>query len=230
MRQFFALLLFVSIAIATPADVHADEPEPTATISLEDSPTTADAALKRLSARTEKLDAKLSEIQAAHEKAVSEAKTETIGYLKVIAKDFASQGEIAEATKVWTEVVKLDPGNEAAKEYLKAIGRLDIIQKQPMNKSSDDYLKMRRVRFVTTFKGKPRVFEKKGQVWFEIVSGREDHTHTEVHRDAAMVILRNSDGYEHALLPNGFIHGNARDRTGSDEHIWRDGDLGYWAK
>tara|TARA_A100001391_G_scaffold181437_2_gene147418 strand:- start:464 stop:1168 length:705 start_codon:yes stop_codon:yes gene_type:complete len=234
MRQSFTLLFLVSLAVSIPAVTNSDEPEsspePSATIPLEDSPTTVDAALKRLSAKTGKLDDRLAEIQEAHEKAVNEAKTETIGYLKTIARDFASQGEIAEATKAWTEVIKLDADNEDAKEYLKAIGRLDVVQKQVITENADDYSRKRRVKFVTTFHDKTRVFEKKGLVWLEMSPGRKTYTHSEIHRDPAMVIIQRDDGYEHALLPSGFIYGNKEDRTGTGQHIWRDGNKGYWER
>lgn len=149
MRQVLTVMLLLTL----PVVIHADEPAPSATIPLQDTPTTMDAALKRLSDRTAKLDARLAEIQAAHEKAASEAEAETIGYLKAIAKDFASQGEIAEATKVWTEVITLDNDNEDAKAYLKAIGRLDVVQKQvakaksPLKRGSEQ---MQRVEFRCT--------------------------------------------------------------------------------
>lgn len=220
MRQFLALL-FLAVPVSHPSVARADEPEPVAKISLEDAPTTVDAALKRLSEQTEKMDARLAEIQAAHEKEVSEAKAETIGYLKTIAKDFAGQGEIPEAMKVWVEVLKLDPENESARDFLKAIGRLDIVQKKvaktsTLKKSSEQ---IQRVEFRCE---SGRIFRKlPNGTWSDVAEGAFCK---EVSRDDRHVLLeRTTDGLSQLLTDGIYL-------SKQPKKSWSFIEFGGWVK
>lgn len=99
-------------------------------IVLEESPGNVEEAVKRLGGRTKELDDKLTEIQAAHQKATQEAEAKAIVWLKQIARFEVGNGQLAKATEAWTEVLKLDTSDNEAREFFRTIGRLDVVQKQ----------------------------------------------------------------------------------------------------
>ncbi|MFG0261519.1 MAG: hypothetical protein ACF788_03935 [Novipirellula sp. JB048] len=226
MRRFFLLLaLLVPYSVAV-----ADDPPPEAADRVESAPASVEAAMKQLAEETEKLNLRMMEIQATHDKMVDEVQAKTIGHLKAIARGLAGKGEIAEATKAWTGVLRLDGSDEDARKYFTAIGRLDVVQKQVAKGRKANFSSLQRTKFVTQHNGNVRVFEKKkGSVWIDSCP-EWTLTMQEVYRDGSVVILRRDNGDEHCLLESGYMWGRARDRTGSAEHIWRDGEPGYWAR
>lgn len=229
--RLLVLILWVSISVG----VIADEPPvlPTKTppakeqIVLEDGPLTSDQVLAQFAERSKAAEAVLNEAQWQFNKTMESIEEATVDELKRVARNDASKGEIASATEIWTEVLKLRPQDEDAKKFLATINRLDLVQKQIAASTARTSAAKPKLR--VEFKCESgRVFKKLANgLWSD--SGHAPG-HQEVYRDESMVVLRDPTGIEHALLSRAYLWGSRKDRTGSDRHLWWDGELGTWTR
>lgn len=85
--------------------------------------------LRDFTAEKKKLNDYVEQMREKHAVAVKQAKQKAIDELKKLAGAEAGSGEIAKATDTWSQVLQLAPDDNDAKVYMRAIGRIDLIEK-----------------------------------------------------------------------------------------------------
>jgi tetratricopeptide (TPR) repeat protein len=149
------LVLAILLAAAVPALPQDNNREPTADpvaaeqseaapaeasqggIALEEPARTAEEALERRSAAESEAAKELEAARKAYEDRLAAANQRTVADLTVIARRAVADGKLADASKAWEEVLRLDPENGAAREFFRTIGRLDIVQKRIAKRGRD---------------------------------------------------------------------------------------------
>ncbi len=183
--------------------------------------------LKSLSQKTEQLDNTLEQMKQKHATATTAAEADAVKKLKALAQTETSNGEIAEATETWTDVLEIDPSDVEAKKYFRSIGRLDLIEKTvAAAEAKNDFLPQRR----TLWQGESGIVFRRlpDGTWLETWTNKDVRkVHTERSRSPYNIVLFNRTGSSrvlHIIYPDHCYWKHYNDRR------WQLGSNGIWSE
>jgi len=161
--------------------------------------------LKQLHEKEQKLDEALEKMREKHAQATSQAEADAVKKLKKLAQTEAGNGEIAEATETWSDVLEIDPSDFEAKKFFRSIGRLDIVEKKVAQAAAKKVeLPTRRLLWQAD---NGQIFRRLPDgTWFESWANRDrQRVHREVSRSPYSIELFNRNGnsrIQHILYPD----------------------------
>ena len=169
---------------------------------------------------------RLEAITADYDKALREADAAALKSLHKIAQELVAAQEFEQATKVYREILHIQPSNLKAVEFFVAMKRDDVVEEARKAISGPEVPKRRKL-FVT----------ESGRTYQRLPNGkwRDSHPKTlgwlvEYSRSDFFIALKDIDGTRHLLGPDCCFWARKDEHDSNGFCIWRRNESGVWKR